>query len=343
MPLSLSTTMGEAISLPELDFMHKYLMYLPSQLPDDFQPTDGIPLNAIREIGWSPEGVLEGLNFLLDLNAAGRSEQYFIYEKTDIDKDADKADVNLLRLVPEKPDAEKPFILLCAGGAYHSVCTMVESLPSARHMVNAGYQVFLLTYRIGKRPALMNALDDLAAAMRYISAHGREFDLDPSRYAMGGFSAGGNLISTWGVPSCGYKAYGIEKPMALFPIYAFFDLSPDPSQPVINEILPDMLGDMNEETVSKYNIIDLVDIDYPPCYIVCGRNDTTVPCEHSVKMKDKLDKARIPAELEIGQNAPHGFGDGTGYDTEGWPIRALRFLAAIDNRHEISNKCLMQG
>ncbi len=30
--------------------------------------------------------------------------------------------------------------------------------------------------------------------------------------------------------------------------------------------------------------------------------------------------------LEEGNHAPHGFGDGTGTDVEGWPMRAISFL-----------------
>ncbi len=73
--------------------------------------------------------------------------------------------------MPEKLDASKPSVVLCAGGAYFAVCTMVESLPTARHFLEKGYQVFLLTYRVGEPGVTPRSIDDLARAIKYLCDH----------------------------------------------------------------------------------------------------------------------------------------------------------------------------
>ena len=46
-------------------------------------------------------------------------------------------------------------------------------------------------------------------------------------------------------------------------------------------------------------------------------------------MKERLDAAGVPAILDEGVHAAHGFGDGTGTDVEGWPKRAIDFLESL--------------
>ena len=43
-----------------------------------------------------------------------------------------------------------------------------------------------------------------------------------------------------------------------------------------------MLGeDYTQEALEKYNVAQHIGESYPPCYIVCGKDDTTVSCKNS--------------------------------------------------------------
>ena len=82
----------------------------------------------------------------------------------------------------------------------------------------------------------------------------------------------------------------------------------------------------SEARMSEYDVDKHMNKDYPPCYIVCGKDDSTVPPVNSERLKECLDALGIPAELEEGEHAEHGFGNGLGTSCEGWTARADAFI-----------------
>ena len=326
--VTLNTKVPELATIPELKAYYRYLIYQP-----DFDMSESPFWNRSRrelsEIGWSAEAIAEGLNAFIRAAAEGRVKQHFVYTEAECAQDKHKRDVNLIQITPVTPDPKKPYIILCAGGGYVNVCTMVEALPTARHMLDAGYTVFLMTYRVSVPMAALAALDDLAKAVLWLGSHACETGVGPARYAIGGYSAGANLVCNWGCAHIGWKRYGAPKPLCMFPIYTYIDLKLELSQNGPDGILPRSLGANWREMTDRYCVAEHVDKDYPPCYIACGRDDAAVPCYNSELLKEKLDAAQIPSVLEEGEHAPHGFGDGMGTDVEGWPERALRFLEGL--------------
>ena len=327
--ITVETKLADIMTLPELQAYRRYMLFAP-QLDQANDPLQNARLCDLAAIGWSPEGIAAGLNFFLGALQDGRVDQYFVYSEKDCADDPTKKDVNLIRVCPKKPDPGKPVIVLCAGGAYQGVCTMVEALPTARHMVEAGYAVFMMTYRVSLPQAAILALDDLAAAIRWLGERAGELGIDGTRYAIGGYSAGANLISNWGCANIGWKRYGAPKPLCMFPIYTFIDLVTESHRDEKGGLLAPMLGDDWKEKLEEYNVVDHIDADYPPCYIVCGKDDATVPCRNSELMKERLEAAGVPVILEEGEHAAHGFGDGTGTDVEGWPERAIEFVKSLE-------------
>ncbi len=56
-----------------------------------------------------------------------------------------------------------------------------------------GYAVVAMNYRLSGEALFPAAVQDVKAAVRWLRAHGDEYDLDVERLALGGQSAGGNL------------------------------------------------------------------------------------------------------------------------------------------------------
>ena len=327
--VTVETTLDEILALPEMAPYRRFMVYAPAHVPEDELPTHGIrqlPLRAVGGLGWSAKGIAEGMDSFLEAIGEGRVSQHFVYEDSD---DPAECDVNLIRILPTCPDPTKPFVILCSGGSYKNVCTLGEGITVGRHLSEAGYQVFLLTYRVSVPEALPHALDDVAASLGWITGHADELELDPGRYAIAGFSAGGNLACTWGLPDVGWRTHGMSRPLCVLAIYANTDLDLESRRTVSYGALPRMLGENWRGRMAAYDVVSNVDADYPPCYIVCGRNDGLLPCRHSELLKERLDAAGVLAVLEEHKNAPHGFGDGTGTDAEGWPERAMAFLDVV--------------
>lgn len=174
------------------------------------------------------------------------------------------------------------------------------------------------------------ALDDLAANIRCIRSRAGEFGIDPDNYIVGGFSAGGNLICTWGMEHVGYKKYGLPKPRALFPVYPVTERSPLLETEESKMFLRFMFGEeFTGETVGEYSPVLHVTDGYPPCYAVCCRDDSTVDYHNTVALKEALDAQGIPNEAEIGEKGEHGFGLGMNTDVEGWVERAAAFEQSL--------------
>ncbi|SFG34993.1 alpha/beta hydrolase fold [Lachnospiraceae bacterium C7] len=322
------TTMGEIFKLPELKEISKYLMFV-TEGDDSAPDVENTKLESVAEMGWSPEGMVQGINNLLQLIKDGRQKQYFIYDSNEATDDPLKKEVNLIHLMPKTIDENKPYVVLCAGGAYQTIATMVESLPTARHFLDAGYQVFLMTYRVGSIGVAPKALDDVGAAIQWLEAHAKQLKIAKGKYAIGGWSAGANLICNWGVPEIGYRKHNVPEPICMFPIYTFVDLKTEAKRDEHGGLVYPMFGENYKEMLDDYNVVEHVNKEYPPCYIVCGSNDGLVPPRNSEMLRDLLEESGVPAKLEEGKNARHGFGDGTGTDVEGWPERAIQFMVEV--------------
>ena len=322
------TRLSDYLALPELAPYRRYMLYSPLGIHEN-EPFASATFLSLSQIGWSTEGMVAGADFFLRAVREGRADIHAVYAPEACADDPMKRDVNLIRLSPARPDADRPVVVLCAGGGYQSVCTLVEAIPTARHMVEAGYTVFLMTYRVGVEPAAAVALDDLGQAVRWLGAHAAALGVGMRRYAVGGYSAGGNLVCNWGCAHIGWKKYGAPKPVCLFPIYAVADMKSELAEKGPSDFLITTLGKNWREMIDVYNAVDHIDADYPPCYIVCGRDDAVVPCAQSELIKARLDRSGVPAVLEEGDHAQHGFGDGTDTDVAGWPARALAFMGRL--------------
>ena len=320
---------GEVLNLPELKEVKPYLLYFgENEMPPYVAET---AIKDVDKIGWSSKGIVRGCNFLLE-QLAKEGEIRFAYTAEECTEDARKKDVNIMRFVPEKTDESKPYIILIAGGGMTCVCTLAESIPTARHFVEAGYQVFTITYRVGRPGVKKLSMDDLAACVTYIRNHAEEFQVNPDNYAIGGFSAGSGLAALWGSKEMGYAKYGEAKPQVIFPVYGVSNLKnlygEDAKEGYMNLILGE---DQSEENFRRFNVIDQVNAEYPPCYVVCGKDDVTVPPTNSEELYNQLNKYEIPAKLEKADGAAHGFGDGEGTGAEGWPERAIAFMESVRN------------
>ena len=324
-------TIADRLAAPGMEPYAKYMLYAPVSLEGEDR-MKGSSLRSLAAIGWSPEGIAAGAECFLDAAAQGRVSLHPLYAPEECADDPNKKDVSLIRIFPERPDPSMPAVVLCAGGGYKAVCTLAESLPTARHMLGAGCTVYVLTYRVSVPRAALAALDDLARAVGWLEERAKDPAAGVRRYAIGGYSAGANLVSNWGCPSIGWKRYGRTKPVCMFPIYTYIDLGAEYQRDESGGILRVMFGDGWRETYGRFNVPDLIDPGYPPCYIVCGRDDAVVSCRHSELMKEKLDEAGVPAVLEEKDRAAHGFGDGTGTQAEGWPQRALAFMESLRER-----------
>ena len=230
-----------------------------------------------------------------------------------------------------------PAVLICPGGGYARLAIDKEGLAVAEWLNSIGISAFILKYRLATDdpnqgfhfPAQLN---DAKRAMRTIRANAGEYNIDPNRIGILGFSAGGHLASTL----CTHFDDGdktatdpIEtascKPDFAMLIYAHISIAtPDNRPSYIQKVLgenydPDLIDDFsNEKHVTK---------DTPPTFLVHADDDKTVNPSHSIIYYQALKEQNIPAELHIFKNGGHGFGLGVnGGPVTQWPKLAQLWL-----------------
>ena len=325
MSISPNIKIKELMKLPEFGNAGKYILYTPGFLGIMM---GGMTLSKQEAAGWNHESIEFGLSRLKEAVQAGQTV-FPVYSESEIIGDKQKKDVNVIFFPKTEDHGKKPFIILCAGGAYTSVCSAVEAFPLMARFNELGYDAFALTYRVGGKGLLPKPLDDLAAALKMILSQREHFGVS-DEYIVGGASAGANLISLFGTDNHGWMTYGLSKPKALIPIYTFINHKLSGSSPVMKFCLDVMFGKKpSEEKLAEYDIDTHMSKEYPPCYIVCGKDDSTVPPANSELLKKRLDELSIPAVLEEGEHAEHGFGDGRGTSVAGWIDRADSFFSSL--------------
>lgn len=303
----------------------KYINYAPGLI--------GMLMNNMRicdveKNGWNRESVMHGLE-ALEKHASSNLCVNHIYSEAECAKDKKKKDVVAIYMPKTKDTGEKPFIIIAAGGAFSGICTSVEGFPVGARFNELGYDAFVITYSVGGKGLLPKPIDDLAAIVNYIFANKDKFNVS-DEYIVSGFSAGGSLCTLWGTDNHGFKKYNVKKPKALIPVYPFITYKEKGTSPVVKFCAETMYGKKCPTDIAQeYSVDEHMSTDYPPCYIVCGKNDSCVPPANSELLKRRLDELGVPAVLEEGLNAEHGFGEGIGTDVEGWIDRADQFIMSL--------------
>lgn len=209
------------------------------------------------------------------------------------------------------PGRKNPAILIAPGGGYCNVCFTREGEPIAFHYLRAGFSAFVLTYSVTPEYYPQQLLE-AAAAMLYIRSHAQEWDIDPDKIAISGFSAGGHLAASLGVF---WQDPFITDPLkaaaeSLRPdamILGYPVISADPSFCHAGSI-QNVSGttDRDSALYKKMSLENHVTEHTPPAYIWHTADDTCVPVKNSLCFALALSANKVPYELHIFPQGPHG-------------------------------------
>ena len=109
----------------------------------------------------------------------------------------EQAKVTITLHLPDPSKATGMGVVICPGGGYGGKVLEGEGHGIARWLTNNGIAGVVLDYRLPQgnyqRPLL-----DAQRAIRYVRAHAKEWNINPDRIGLMGFSAGGHLASSVG-------------------------------------------------------------------------------------------------------------------------------------------------
>lgn len=212
--------------------------------------------------------------------------------------------------------ALRPLILICPGGGY-SYQSEREAEPIALKMNSLGYNACVLYYSLGPADRHPSPLIDAAAAVGYIREHAAQWDTDPEKICIAGFSAGGHVAASLG---CLWKDESILKALG----GRSEDYKPNCmllAYPVITSgefahkgSFENLIGPENEENNKRYADVSLekhITDDTVKAFIWHTYEDGSVPVENSLMFVNELRKHNVPCEFHLFEQGGHGLALGT--------------------------------
>ena len=220
---------------------------------------------------------------------------------------------------PHKGQGNGSAVVILPGGAYLRLAGNLEGRQVADWFTARGFRAFVLSYRLSSHGYLLPVpLLDARRAVQLVRARASDYQIDPSRIVIIGFSAGGHLAalaSTQFVPGKPDAEDPIERvssrPDFLVLGYPWIGaISSDTSHLSYCKLFSVM--DKCEELRTAYSPDLFVTKETPPTFWYHTFNDKTVPVEQGLRFYEALVKAGVPVEAHIFANGPHGTGLGKG-------------------------------
>jgi acetyl esterase len=207
-----------------------------------------------------------------------------------------------------------PGLLYLHGGGWVICSPDTHDRLTRELAVAIGARVVSLDYGLAPERPYPQGLDDCEDAARWLHAHGGTLGIDPARLAIGGDSAGGNLtaatllrlrggpaafraaIYIYGAFGIGFdtpsmRAWGDRDLILSRPVMEWFrglylGRTGSPDDPFVSPLKGDLHG-------------------LPPAVLVVGTLDPLL--SDSELFAAALDKAGVPTELHVFEDAPHAF------------------------------------
>lgn len=176
------------------------------------------------------------------------------------------------------------------------------------------HKSFILYYRVKSKAHFPAPMDDLAHAVEEVFQQSVKYHIDKTNFS---------IAASFGTDTMGYKKYNLPKPNAIVLAYPVITMDPTYTHKMSHDSL---LGEnATKEDEDMASIEKNVTSEYPPTFVWCGENDSTVSPENTRMMGNALENADVPHEMNIFPDAQHGVGPGTGTSAEGWINKTVDF------------------
>lgn len=212
---------------------------------------------------------------------------------------------------PEKAKVNGTAVLICPGGGHRTLVYNAEGKDAAEYLNSLGITAFVLKYRPAREensPYKLeeHARQDAYRAIRTIRHRATDFEIDPAKVGVFGFSAGGEVV-TWVAYGDGKGEAGAADPID--------KLNDKPDFQML--VYPGPLG-----------IPDVVPAGAPPAFMVVATNDECCS-EPVIKLLLGYRRAGASVEAHIYAKGEHAFNMGERAEfvtLKGWPERMKEWL-----------------
>ena len=244
---------------------------------------------------------------------------------------------------PRRAEGPLPVIMYVHGGGFAMLSKETHRLMAYALARRGACVLFNIDYRHGPGQRYPTPLEDACRALLWVHEHCARYGGDPSRIALAGESAGGNLVTALAVASCwrrpepfARRLFEANVPLrAVVATYGFLDVGHTPEY-LANPRLPRWAKALMVDAARSYVGRDLQSVGercplasplriiesgapdrpLPPFFAAVGTRDPLMRC--SKRLRAALEALGTPCELHIAPGEIHG------YDAMMWRPMARR-------------------
>jgi len=227
-------------------------------------------------------------------------------------------------------------LIICPGGGYGGLAMDHEGKQIVQWANSMGLTAVLCDYRHrGKGYGHPAPSQDALRSVRLVRAKASEWNIDPNKIGIMGFSAGGHLVSTvitqfdpGSKESTDTVARESSRPdfaILCYPVISMGSSFTHRGSEV------NLLGEKaSKETLEQFASERHVRSDTPPTFLMHTVEDKPVPVENSLVFYQAMVAKQVPGELHIYQKGPHGVGLARNIPgTSDWPLACQRWLKQL--------------
>ena len=218
--------------------------------------------------------------------------------------------------LPAKKNATGQAMLIFPGGGYNILAYDWEGTDIAKFLNGKGIAGIVVKYRLPTSKSLKDKhnvpLIDAQRAIRLVRSKSTDFNIDPNKIGIMGFSAGGHLASTLGT-HFEEKVYEQQdksdtisaRPDFMALIYPVITFTQTTKHSGSQKAL---LGENPSQEMLEHFSNELqVTSDIPPTMLIHATDDSGVPVENSLLFFQALKDKGVSATMHIYPKGGHGF------------------------------------
>jgi len=223
-------------------------------------------------------------------------------------------------------------VIICPGGGYGTLVKDAEGHGIAAWLNRHGITGVVLEYRLPAGRHLVPLLD-AQRAIRTTRSKAKDWEIDPARIGIMGFSAGGHLATSAGThfddgdsaaPDASSRVSC--RPDFLILVYPVVMMGEKTHRGCMNNLFG---KDPSPKTVELFSNDKQVTADTPPAFLAHALDDKVVPPEHSRAFYEALRAKKIAAEYLELPSGGHGLNGYRGPMWDAWQEKSLAWLAAL--------------
>jgi acetyl esterase/lipase len=218
--------------------------------------------------------------------------------------------------LPSEGNVSGVAVIICPGGGYWALAYDYEGSDIAKALNVKGITAVVLKYRLPTTDNYIikheSPLLDAKRAMRLVRYHAKEWNINPDKIGIMGFSAGGHLASTLATHNDigNLQAKDALEQMSCRPDFSIL------IYPVISFIgnfshigsMTALLGENpSQELLTEFSNQLHVTNQTPPTFLVHSSDDKAVNVKNSLVYYEALQEKDVSAELHIYPYGGHGY------------------------------------